>query len=234
MILNDKARKGLKDPIKLLKGNKAVRERFILEMTYHSNAIEGNRMTIKEADKALHGLKVKGRKRFELMEARNHKNALRYLLDVIKTGFKINEAFILQLHRIFMRGFSDKLPGKYRTGNVKVTGTKVKFPPARIVPVMMKKFLKTVNRYGKGPLRKIAEDHYDFEAIHPFFDGNGRIGRLVMISQLLSKGYPPAIIQKEDQHSYYLALAKGDAGDFKLLEHLLRDSIIKGYQLLYG
>ena len=79
----------------------------------------------------------------------------------------------------------------------------------------MGKLIKGINNYGKDPITKIAHDHYEFEAVHPFFDGNGRVGRLIMAVQLLSKGFAPAIIQIEDRYKYYIALGKGDLGDFK-------------------
>jgi len=224
----------LKDPIELLKKNKEIRNKFILEMTYNSNAIEGSRMTIKETKKAMEGKVVRGKEFFEVLEAVNHKNALIYLLETIKPGFKITEEFVLKLHGIIMYDFNDKLPGKYRTGYVNVTNTELKVPSADMVPVKMKAFVKGANNHGREPLKKIANDHYEFEAIHPFFDGNGRIGRLVITAQLLSLGYPPAIIKVEDMHSYYLALAKGDLGEFRLMGQMLCDGIIKGYGLLRG
>ncbi len=216
----------------LLKKNRQIQERFIIQVTYHSNAIEGSRMTIRETERAILGKKIRGKEPFEIFEAVNHRNALLDIFSEIHPGFKITEEYILKLHSIVMYNSHDKLPGKYRTGFVNLTNTEKPLPSAQEVPVRMKAFVKQINRYGKSPLKKIAADHYEFESIHPFFDGNGRVGRLIMIAQLLSQGYPPSIIRIDDQHAYYFALGKGDLGDFKNLIQMVCDSVIRGYLFL--
>ncbi|MDD5422099.1 MAG: Fic family protein [Candidatus Omnitrophica bacterium] len=230
----ERLKKSLSDPIKKLKDDRKVRERFFLEMTYNSNAIEGSRMTMKETEMAINGKKVRGKEFFEVLEAVNHDNALKYLLETIKPGFKIDEAYILKLHSIILYNFNNKLPGKYRTGYVNVTNTELIVPAAQAVPVKMRSFFGRVNSYGNDAIKKIAHDHYEFEGIHPFFDGNGRVGRLIILAQALSKGYPPVLIQVEDRHKYYTALAKGDMGEFRNMVQVVCDGMIKGYNLLTG
>ncbi|MBL7132295.1 MAG: Fic family protein [Candidatus Omnitrophica bacterium] len=227
-------RKKINDPIKILKTNREIRNKFLLEITYHSNAIEGSRMTIKETQKAFKGEKVRGKEIFEVLEAINHKNALEFLLDNIRANFKISQSYILRLHEIVMYNFNDKLPGKYRTGYVNITNTEKPLPSAQDVPLKMGQLVKKINHYASNPIGKIARDHYQFEAIHPFFDGNGRVGRLIMVAQLLSKGFAPAIIQIDDQYKYYMALSKADFGDYKNIVQMVCGSIIKGYKLLTG
>lgn len=227
-----KVAESLKDPIHLLRRNAALRDHFFVLVTYHSNAIEGSRMTLRETEQALQDKPVRGKQPFEIFEAVNHKNALLHMLEVIKPGFRITEDYLFKLHATVMYNFHDKLPGRYRTGHVNLTNTEKALPSAQRVPVLMKAFLKGVNRYGRDPITKIARDHYEFEGIHPFFDGNGRVGRLLMMTQLLSQGYPPSVIRIEDQHNYYLALGKGDMGDFKNLIQMVAESIIRGYELL--
>lgn len=228
----EKARKELGDPIRILKKNDPLRERFFLEMTYHSNAIEGSRMTKKETEKAIAGKPVPGKEPFEIFEAVNHKNALLEVMERIRPRFRIDEAYILKLHSIVMYNFHNKLPGRYRTGHVNLTNTDKALPSAQEVPVRVRELLREINRYGDKPVTKIARDHYEFETIHPFFDGNGRVGRLLMLTQLLSRGYPPALIRLDDRYAYYFALGKGDLGDFKNLVQMTCEAILRGYDIL--
>ena len=228
----EKMRSSISDPIKMLRSNTVLREKFFLEMTYNSNAIEGSRMTRKETEFAINGKRVKGKETFEVLEAINHDNALKLLLNTVKPNFKIDEEYILKLHSIVMYNFNDKMPGRYRTGYVNVTNTELKVPSAQMVSVKTRALLKDINNYGREPIKKIAHSHDEFEGIHPFFDGNGRVGRLIMLTQALAKGYPPVLIQVEDRHKYYTALSKGDMGEFKSIVQMVCDSIIKGYNFL--
>jgi len=230
----EKIRRKFGSPIRILRENKNIRNRFFLEMTYHSNAIEGSRMTKKETQEAIEGKAVRGKEPFEIFEAVNHRNALLEVLSQLRSGFRITEGYLLKLHSIVMYNFHDKLPGRYRTGFVNLTNTEKPLPSAQLVPVKMRALVQGINHYGKNPLAKIARDHYEFEAIHPFFDGNGRVGRLLMLTQLLSRGYPPAIIRLEDRYAYYFALGKGDMGDFKNLVQMVCESVVRGYDLLKG
>jgi Fic family protein len=225
-------RKKLSNPIEILKNNPQIRQNFILQMTYHSDAIEGSRLTLKETELAMAGQKVKGKEIFEILEAINHKNAMNYMFEVIKPGFKINLDYILKLHSIIIYNFNDKLPGKFRTGYVNLTNTEKKLPSAQEVPLRMDNLIKNINHYGKDPIGKITKDHYQFEEIHPFFDGNGRVGRLIMATQLLSQGFAPAVVKLEERYNYYMALGKADYGNYTNIIQMICDSIMIGYKLL--
>lgn len=226
--------KKVKNPIEILENNEGIRDRFLVEMTYHSNAIEGSRMSKKETEMAIKGKKIKDKELYEIFEVVNHKNAMEFALDNIKPNFKIDENYILKLHSIVMYNFNNKLPGKYRTGPVNLIGADVKLASAQDVPLKMGKLIKSINDYRDDPIVKIAKDHYEFEVTHPFFDGNGRVGRLIIMTQLLSKGFAPAIIRVEDRYKYYFGLGRADFGDYNNITQVVCDGIIKGYELLSG
>jgi len=220
------------DPIKLLKTNKLIRDKFILDSTYHSNAIEGNHMTLKETEVAFQGGIIRDKEVTETLEVINHKKALEYLLDSVKDDFKIDQTYILNLHKIVMNNFNDKLPGEYRTSNVNLTDVMKTLSSFQEVPFKMNQFLKGINFYQKDIIAKVAHDHYQFEAIHPFFDGNGRVGRLITITQLLSQGFAPVIIKVDDRNKYYLALARADLGYYENIVGIIYEGLIRGYELL--
>lgn len=128
-------RKKIRNPLGILKQSQAIREQFLLLSTYHSNAIEGSRMTERETEQALNGEKVKGKELFEELEAINHRNALLHLLETVTPGFQITESYILTLHQIVMYNFYNKLPGKYRTSYVNLVNTEKRLPTAQEAPL---------------------------------------------------------------------------------------------------
>jgi Fic family protein len=228
----NKLKKSAANPLTVLRKDTALKDSLFLQMTYNSNAIEGSRMTIKDTEMAFAGKNVRGKEMFEIFEAVNHRNAMQYVVDTVNANFKVTKEYILKLHEIVLYNFNDKLPGKYRTGYVNLTNTDKKLPSAQDVPLKMGKLITEMNTYGDDVLGSIARTHYEFEAIHPFFDGNGRVGRLLMMTQLLSKGYAPAVIKIDDRYSYYMALSKGDNGDLKHMTQMVCDAVILGYSLL--
>ncbi len=219
------------DPLKILKNNPAARERFFVKMTYNSNAIEGNRMTERDTELVFQNQKIKGRVS-DIMEIVNHREALIFMLHSLHKGFRISEPYILTLHDRVMRGFHDKLPGQYRTGYVNITNTKVKVPNAQEVPAQMKELVKRLNADDKDVIGRAALGHHAFEVIHPFFDGNGRVGRLLMISQLLTQGLPPALVPYADQYRYYWALDKASDKETQHIIQFVCDCILLGFDLL--
>lgn len=223
--------KEIKNPLKLLNENEKLRNDFFVVMTYNSNAIEGNRMTERETELILQDQKIRG-KVSDILEVVNHRDALIYVLDTVNKGFEITEGFILNLHAKVMHGFHDKLPGQYRTGYVNLTNTEVVVPNAQQVPGQMKKLIKNINNYEMDIIGRVALSHHTFEVIHPFFDGNGRVGRLIMIAQLLSCGLPPAIVKYEDRYKYCWSLDKANEKETENIIQFVCDCIMIAFEFL--
>lgn len=180
-----------------------------VELTYSSNAIEGNTLSrIETAEVIEKGISavVSGKPLKDLLEARNHAEAL----DFIKTLSKklkghqfITEAHIKVIHKIILTGIEDGWAGVYRLVEVFIRGSNAEFPPPKEVPVLMKKLTRWLaGQQETHPVRMAADAHFKFVAIHPFKDGNGRTGRLLMNLILILNDYPMAIIRQEERTNY--------------------------------
>ena len=197
---------------------KKIREQFEVEMTYNSNAIEGNSLTLKETSLVINeGLTIKGKPLKDHIEAKSHKEALDYLYDLLAKDKKltISEALIRSFHQIVTEDIEKEWAGKYRNSLVTISGTNYKPPEAIDVPKMMADLVRWI-RNNKNRLHSVelaAILHYKLVAIHPFFDGNGRTARLIMNIILIQASYPLAVILKNDRKRYYNVLSKADKGD---------------------
>jgi Fic family protein len=207
-----------------------LREQFTIEMTYHSNAIEGNRLTLKETLLVLReGVTIKGKNLQEHLEAKNHEEAMNFLFEVVdsKKRLTLSHYLIRQLHQLVVKDTEAKMAGIYRTTDVQILGSKHRPPPGYQVQEKMTKFLGwlTSSKSKYHPVEYAALAHHQFVAIHPFEDGNGRTGRLLMNLLLMRKGYPIAIIQKNDRTKYYNALDDADAGREQAIVRIVAQAV---------
>lgn len=197
-----------------------LRTQFAVEMTYNSNAIEGNSLNLKETAWVIQdGLTIKGKPLKDHLEARDHYDALTYLYELIEhdTHQTVSEVLIRSLHRLVVRETEKKEAGKYRDGNVMITGAD-HIPPDMVeVPGLMRSLMRWIasNQSKLNSIELAAITHHKLVNIHPFFDGNGRTARLVMNLLLLQQGYPLVIILKNDRLKYYRALAAADKGNYQ-------------------
>lgn len=221
-----------KEPLTFLKQNKSAREKFFLELTYHSNALAGNRLSQKQIKQSLKAEDIRGRSFSEQLEAINYYNVLLSIFESIKPGFNITEKYIQLLHSSIFYGLTDKMPGHYRTRAVALPYTDKPFPEAEEVPRMIKKLIKIINDPKVEIIKKTAITHYHFESIQPFSDGNGRTGRLIMVVQLLSNGFMPAMIRTEDKGKYLTSIEKCDNNDFGMLTQLICEGILTSFEFL--
>lgn len=185
-----------------------LREDLIVRWTYHSNAIEGNTLTLQETKVALEGITIGGKSIREHLEAVNHKNAILLLEDLVQKNEPLTEWTLKSLHQLLLKGIDDDNAGRYRTVNVRIAGAE-HLPPDQVrVPELMEQFITWYRTEAMAlhPVERAARVHSDFVKIHPFVDGNGRTGRLLMNLELLKAGYPPAVLPVERRLAYYQAL----------------------------
>lgn len=197
---------------------KKLQEQFQIEMTYNSNAIEGNSLTLKETFLVINeGITVKGKPLKDHLEAKNHQEALEYLYDLVEKDKKqtISERFIRNLHQLVMQETDKEWAGRYRNSNVIIVGADHTPPDAIEVPIEMPKLVGWLrqNRKKLHIIELAALLHHKLVYIHPFFDGNGRVARTAMNLLLMQEGYPLAIILKNDRKKYYQVLKKADKGN---------------------
>ncbi len=198
-----------KDYIQLKEGKDAfltmIAEAEIPESVYNSNAIENSTLTLAETERILLEMEVtRDVSLREVFEAKNLARVMEYLCLKNKT-FGLNADFILTLHQMFMGNIDDSIAGKFRQKNEYVRiGNYIATPPEHIES----RIHSLLNEYSSDSisyfLEKIAKFHLEFELIHPFVDGNGRIGRTILNFQLAQCNLPPITIRNKEKSSYHL------------------------------
>lgn len=179
-----------------------LNEDFMVEYTYNSNAIEGNTLTLRETDMVLRGLTVDQKPIKDHLEVVGHKEAFYYVVDLVKENSPLTEYAIKQIHSLVL---ADKPfdKGVYRRIPVHIVGASHEPVQPYLIESKMYDLLRDYNNDGRDMVTKLAEFHILFEAIHPFVDGNGRTGRLLVNLELMKAGYPPIDIKFTDRLRYY-------------------------------
>ena len=206
---------------------KDILDRFTANFTYESNAIEGNSLTLKDVTLILsENIVPKNKDLREVYETRNTREAHELLFN---RKIKINKGSITNLHSILVKdtgvqyGFK-KIPNFIRERNLKTTS------PEKAEEEIDKLInWYELNKDKKHPLRLAAEFHARFEGIHPFEDGNGRTGRVILNAILLDFDYPPLIVRKTSRIAYFLSLEAFDKGHKDKLERFLLEKIKKTF-----
>ena len=185
-----------------------------LLLTYHSNAIEGNTLTLAETQMVLeYGVTVDGHPLREYVEAVNHAEAFDMLNTLIEKP--ITSEVVRALHALVMDKI-DERAGELRTIQVYIRGANFTPPSARDVPLYLEQWiswLRSDDALRYEPVTRAAIAHHDFETLHPFTDGNGRVGRLLLDLMLLQDGYPPALVLRETRSRYIQALQAAHMGN---------------------
>lgn len=186
-------------------------EDLITRSTYHSNAIEGSTLTYAETYAILYNdnsFKIEGKEPREIYEAINHKKALELVFKNLQNDDGFNERFIKKLNETINRDIKDT--EGYRKVQVFINGTEYIPPEAERVPNLMNYYVYNYNHDEQDIFVKIAQYHIKFERIHPFEDGNGRTGRLLLNYELIKNNVTPVVITKDDRVKYFELLDKQD------------------------
>ena len=181
-----------------------LNEEFTVEYTYNSNAIEGNTLTLRETDLVLRGLTIDQKPLKDHMEAVGHKEAFDYVRELVKANAPLTESVIKQIHFLVLADKKDDR-GVYRRVPVRIMGALHTPAQPYLIEPKMEQLLLEYAASKEHIVTKLARFHIEFEGIHPFIDGNGRTGRLLVNLELLKAGYPPIDIKFADRVAYYNA-----------------------------
>lgn len=177
-----------------------LRNTFMTEYTYNSNAIEGNTLTLRETALVLEGLTVSGKPLRCHLEAFGHKEAFSFVEENINAD--ISEILIKHIHSLVLID-RPKDKGVYRKIPVRISGAYNVPPDPVIIPEIMERLIRDYRDDSRHTIVKSAVFHLKFEGIHPFADGNGRTGRLVLNMMMMKEGYLPVDVKFSDRVKYY-------------------------------
>ena len=198
--------------IEFILNTKNYLQDFSTRYTYNSNAIEGSTLTYAETYAILYNdnsFKIEGKEPREIYEAINHKKALELVFKNLQNNEEFDERFIKKLNETINRDIKDT--EGYRIVQVFIQCSERIPPEPGKVPNLMMYYIYNYNHDGRDIFTKIAKYHIDFEKIHPFEDGNGRTGRLLINYELLKNDLPPVVIGKEDRVKYFEFLRNNDS-----------------------
>lgn len=212
---------------------------FLTYFIYNTNAIEGNTLTLKETDLLLNkGITPQGR---SLREVNDHLNARDIFYHLEKSRPALNEETIIDIHDSLMKKIDERRG--YRKHNVRVIGAGFKTTPFKYIKSDMTLLMKWYHRNKKKlhPVVLASLFHHKFEKIHPFYDGNGRTGRVILNIMLLEKNVPPIILSNKQRKTYYNALSKADQinlteidENFEILVKFISTQVMKTHNTIFS
>lgn len=231
-----------------------ILQKFRLDWNYHSNHIEGNSLTYGETKSLLlHGITAQGKPLKDHLEITGHNEAIDWVMDVVKGSRPLTETFVRELHKLLLRepyevdaitpdgkptkrliqvGQYKAVPNHVRT----VTGAIHYFASPEETPAEMHKLMDWYREQHEdvdtNPIFLAALFHHRFISIHPFDDGNGRTGRLLMNFILMQHGYPPVVIKTEDKINYYRALQQADGGNHDAFVEYMAVNLVRSLEIM--
>lgn len=210
--------------------------RLRVELTYASNAIEGNTLSLRETQLVVEeGISpTQGKSLREVYEARNHYAAIKEIERFVNEDREVSTRALLDIHQIVMRDIDVSWGGRLRNAAVFIKGTRHTPPNAARLGEELDTLVAWADQSAQHPVLLAAETHFRFESLHPFFDGNGRTGRLLMNWQLLRAGFPLTVIQVEERSRYLDALDQGHTGTLLPLQSLVANAVERSLDLASG
>ncbi len=216
------------------------------EEAHHSTAIEGNTLVLRQVEQLLAEGRAVGNKELrEYMEVRGYADAASWVYgqgiqaEEWSSGELISLTELRQIHRLALAPAWDvephpsasarERPGSFREHDIHAFPGGMRPPPWPEVPVLLSAWIaeaQSLRGVQTHELEALARLHARFEQIHPFLDGNGRAGRLVLNLLLVRLGYPPAIVYKRQRAAYFAALRRADSGDPAPLGELLARAVL--------
>lgn len=217
-----------------------LEEAELPELVFNSNAIENSTLTLDETEQILeHQILPPNSSQREVFEAINLGKVNEYLNVKLAKKTPLSKDLILLVHGTLLSHINDEFAGCFRKSKEYVRVGKHIAPAPEKLPGLIDNLMADFADESEHSLDRIILFHLAFEHIHPFLDGNGRVGRALLNFQLKTIGYPPVIIRNKEKKDYYAALQKyDDKGDTKPFEHIfalhLKESFHKRIAYLEG
>ena len=220
------------DVLSVLKAEQASKQhggfyhKIQIDLTYNSNHIEGSRLTHDQTRYIFEtntiGVEEKSVKVDDIVETANHFKCIDIIIE--NANYKLTEHFLKELHRVLKNGTSDSRKDWFAVGDYKRRPNEVGNNPTvapEQVAAKMNTLLAQYRKKKKHTLEELLDFHYQFEAIHPFQDGNGRIGRLILFKECLKNGIVPFIITDDIKYYYYKGLQEWPSNHERLRDTCL-------------
>lgn len=217
----------------LLRGiNKPDMEKYedavYTKYVYGTTSIEGNTYTLRETDLTLNeGLTIGGKEAREFHEIENYAKWKEFIQKQKNVKFDI--PFIKKIHSIILDNIDNNAAGSFRMINVGIRGSDFVPTPGILVETEMEKLMKWLNtHYGRMyPIELASIFHQKFEEIHPFLDGNGRVGREILRLMLKDEGFPTIFVSNQNREDYLKSLDKGNKRDFRPLTRFIIKNLLE-------
>ena len=188
-----------------------------VRMTHHSNAIEGNTLTLNETATIILDSTIPGSKSVrEVFEVLNHKRAIDYMLNELANDQNLDIYMIKNINKEILDRLNDNA-GNFKNSSNAIIGADFETSTPSQAPVLTKNWIENLNyrlklcKNDDEKLSEILNSHIEFERIHPFSDGNGRTGRLIMLYLCFQENISPFVIEKNDRALYMNYLREQNA-----------------------